>query len=141
MTALQPCVTDQLPPGKKEVQRFLVCANYYWRFIWGFGQVAAPITSRRKGGPVRLQQSVEMDRAFGQLRALFTSAPMLAHPDPSLAFIVEVDASESGIGAVLSLRLGMPPKLLPCAFFSKKLSPAERTMMWGTGSCWLWLRL
>jgi hypothetical protein len=51
---------------------------------------------------------------------------MLAHPDPSLAFIVEVDASEAGIGAVLSQRSGTPPKLRPCAFLSKKLSPAER---------------
>ena len=47
-----------------------------------------------------MQWSAETDRAFGQLRALFTSAPMLAHPDPSLAFIVEVDASKAGIGAV-----------------------------------------
>ena len=61
-----------------------------------------------------------MDRVFGQLRALFTSAPVLAHPDPSLAFIVEVDASEAGIGAVLSQRSGTPPKLRPCAFFSRK---------------------
>ena len=51
---------------------------------------------------------------------------MLAHPDPSLAFIVEVDASEAGIGAVLSQRSGTPPKFRPCAFFSKKLSPAEQ---------------
>jgi hypothetical protein len=48
-----------------------------------------------------MQWSAEADRAFGQLRALFTSAPVLAHPDPSLTFIVEVDASEAGIGAVL----------------------------------------
>ena len=34
--------------------------------------------------------------------------------------------SEAGIGAVLSQRSGTPPKLQPCAFFSKKLSPAER---------------
>uniref|UniRef100_A0A8C7RX13 Gypsy retrotransposon integrase-like protein 1 n=1 Tax=Oncorhynchus mykiss TaxID=8022 RepID=A0A8C7RX13_ONCMY len=54
------------------------------------------------------QWSAEADRAFCQLKALFTSAPMLAHPDPSLAFIVEVDASESGIGAVLSQCSGMP---------------------------------
>jgi hypothetical protein len=41
---------------------------------------------------------------------------MLAHPDPSLAFIVKVDASKAGIGAVLSQRSGTPPK---------KLSPVE----------------
>ena len=57
---------------------------------------------------------------------MFISAPMLAHPDPSLAFIVKVYASETGIGAVLSRRSSTPPKLRPCAFFSKKLSPAEQ---------------
>uniref|UniRef100_A0A4W5K0J5 Gypsy retrotransposon integrase-like protein 1 n=1 Tax=Hucho hucho TaxID=62062 RepID=A0A4W5K0J5_9TELE len=114
------------PTTVKEVQRFLGFANYYRRFIRGFGQVAAPITSLLKGGPVRLQCSAEAARAFGHLKALFTSAPVLAHPDPTLAFIVEVDASEAGIGAVLSQRSGAPPKLRPCAFFSKKLSPAER---------------
>uniref|UniRef100_A0A674ED49 Gypsy retrotransposon integrase-like protein 1 n=1 Tax=Salmo trutta TaxID=8032 RepID=A0A674ED49_SALTR len=115
-----------IPTTVKEVQRFLGFANYYRRFIRGFGQVAAPITSLLKRGPVRLQWTAEADRAFGQLRALFTSAPVLAHPDPSLAFIVEVDASEAGNGAVLSQRAGMPPKLHPCAFFSKKLSSTER---------------
>ena len=86
-------------------------ANYYRRFIRGFGQVAAPITSLLKGGPARLQWSAEADRAFGHLKALFTTAPVLAHPDPSLAFIVEMDASEAGIGAVLAQRAGMPLKL------------------------------
>uniref|UniRef100_A0A8K9V225 Gypsy retrotransposon integrase-like protein 1 n=1 Tax=Oncorhynchus mykiss TaxID=8022 RepID=A0A8K9V225_ONCMY len=114
------------PTTVKEVQRFLGFANYYRRFIRGFGQVAAPITSRLKGGPVRLQWSAEADGAFNKLKALFTDAPVLAHPDPSLAFIVEVDASEAGVGAVLSQRSGTPPKLRPCAFFSRKLSPAER---------------
>ena len=80
------------PTTVKEVQRFVEFANYYWRFIQGFDQVAAPITSLLKGGPVCLQWSAEADRAFGHLRALFSSAPVLAHPDPSLAFIVEVDA-------------------------------------------------
>ena len=100
-------------------------AIYYHRFIRDFGQVAAPITLLLKGRPVRLQCSGEADRAFGHLKALFTSAPVLAHPDPSLEFIVEVDASEAGMGAVLSQRSGTPPKRRPCAFFLKKLSPAE----------------
>uniref|UniRef100_A0A8K9UP97 Gypsy retrotransposon integrase-like protein 1 n=1 Tax=Oncorhynchus mykiss TaxID=8022 RepID=A0A8K9UP97_ONCMY len=114
------------PTTVKELQRFLRFSNYYRRFIRGFGQVAAPITSLLKGGPVRLQWSAEANRAFEHLKTLFTSAPVLAHPDPSLPFIVEVDASEAGIGAVLSQRSGTPLKLRPCAFFSKKLSPAER---------------
>ena len=37
------------PTTVKEVQRFLGFSNYYRRFIWGFGQVAAPITSLLKG--------------------------------------------------------------------------------------------
>jgi hypothetical protein len=75
---------------------------------------------------VHLRWSAEADRAFGHLKALFTSAPVLGHPDSFLAFIVEVDTSEAGIGAMLSQRSGMPPKLRPCAFFSRKLSPAEQ---------------
>ena len=75
---------------------------------------------------MRLQKTAEADRAFSRLRALFTSAPVPAHPDPSVAFIVEVGVSEAGIGAVLSQRSGTPPKLCPCAFFLRKLSPVER---------------
>ena len=84
------------PTTVKEVQRFLGFSNYYRRFIQGFGQVAAPITSLLKGGPVRLQGTAEVDRAFSHLRALFSSSTMLAHPDPSLAFIVEVDGPRLG---------------------------------------------
>jgi hypothetical protein len=105
-------VRKQTGSTVKEVQWFLGFANYYRWFIWGFGQVAAPITSLLKGGPVCMQWSAGADRAFGHLKALSTSAPVLAHPDSSLAFIVEVDASEAGIGAMLSQCSGTPPKFL-----------------------------
>jgi hypothetical protein len=114
------------PTTVKEVHRFLGFANYYRRFIRGFSQVAAHITSLMKGGLVRLRWSAEADRAFCRLKVLFADAPVLAHPDPSLPFIVEVDMSEAGVGAVLSQRSGAPPKLRPYAFFLKKLSPVER---------------
>ncbi|KAK7883132.1 hypothetical protein WMY93_029306 [Mugilogobius chulae] len=45
--------------------------------------------------------------------------------DPSLQFIVEVDASDSGVGAVFSQRSPVDQKVHPCAFFSRRLSPAE----------------
>ena len=62
--------------------------------------------------------------AIETLKRLFTSAPILRQPDPTLPFVLEVDASEVGVGAVLSQWVGTPPKLHPCGFFSKKLSPA-----------------
>ncbi|KAK3512875.1 hypothetical protein QTP70_028941, partial [Hemibagrus guttatus] len=60
-----------------------------------------------------------------QLKDCFTSAPILRHPDPDLPFVVEVDASSSGLGAILSQRHGEPGKLHPCAYYSRKLTAAE----------------
>ncbi|KAL0182494.1 hypothetical protein M9458_021869, partial [Cirrhinus mrigala] len=68
----------------------------------------------------------EAAAAFQSLKSAFTQAPLLTHPDPDLPFVVEVDASTTGVGAVLSQHHGNPPLLHPCAYFSRKLSPAER---------------
>lgn len=54
------------------------------------------------------------------------TAPILHHPDPEREFIVEVDASSTGIGAILSQRQGNPSKLYPCAYYSCKLTPPEQ---------------
>ncbi len=66
------------------------------------------------------------EAAFTKLRGRFVSAPILRAPDPTRQFVVEVDASEVGVGAVLSQRATSDDKVHPCAFFSHRLSPAER---------------
>lgn len=73
-----------------------------------------------------LSWSPEALQAFRELKHCFTTAPILHHPDPSRTFIVEVDASSTGIGAVLSQRHEPSNKMFPCAYFSRKLSAAER---------------
>ncbi len=114
------------PKNLKELQRFLGFANFYRRFIKGFSSVAAPLTSMTKRISHRLHWTPSAVEAFDQLKQRFTTAPILHHPDPDLPFIVEVDASNIGIGAILSQRQGAPAKMYPCAYYSRKLTPSER---------------
>ncbi|KAI2665884.1 Transposon Tf2-6 polyprotein [Labeo rohita] len=79
-----------------------------------------------KKGNSHLSWSSTAHQAFADLRQRFTTAPILHHPDPNIPFLIEVDASSTGVGAVLSQRQGQPPKTYPCAYFSHKLTPAER---------------
>ncbi|KAK3523069.1 hypothetical protein QTP86_012643 [Hemibagrus guttatus] len=95
------------------------------RFIRNYSTVAGPLTSLLRGKPKRLSWTDQARAAFQQLKDCFTSAPILRHPDPDLPFVVEVDASSSGLGAILSQRHGEPGKLHPCAFYSRKLTAAE----------------
>ncbi|KAK3511976.1 hypothetical protein QTP70_027657 [Hemibagrus guttatus] len=108
-----------------ELQRFLGFAYFYWRFICNYSSVAGPLTSLLKGKPKRLTWTDQARAAFQQLKICFTTAPILRHPDPDRPFVVEVDASSSGLGAVLSQQHGDPGKLHPCAFYSRKLTAAE----------------
>lgn len=68
----------------------------------------------KKGG--KLHFTAEVHIAFNMLEQKLVSMPVLITPDPRKPFIVEVDVSEVGIGAIH----GTPEKLHPCAFFSQK---------------------
>ncbi|KAI5616025.1 hypothetical protein C0J50_8520 [Silurus asotus] len=115
-----------VPALIKKLQRFLGFANVYRRFIGGFSLISAPLMSLLLGKAKTLSWTPEAQQAFEELRKRFCAAPLLCHPDPQLLFVVEVDASSTGLGATLSQQAGTPPRLHPCAYSSKKLSPAEQ---------------
>uniref|UniRef100_A0A8C5M5M4 Gypsy retrotransposon integrase-like protein 1 n=1 Tax=Leptobrachium leishanense TaxID=445787 RepID=A0A8C5M5M4_9ANUR len=113
-----------IPLNRKQVQRFLGFANFYRKFIRNFSRLAQPLTALTKS-TVPFQWSTNATQAFNDLRERFCSAPILFHPNPSLAYYLEVDASNNATGAVLSQRCPTTNNLHPIAFFSKKMSPAE----------------
>uniref|UniRef100_A0A8C2GHW3 Gypsy retrotransposon integrase-like protein 1 n=1 Tax=Cyprinus carpio TaxID=7962 RepID=A0A8C2GHW3_CYPCA len=113
------------PTTIKELQRFLGFSNFYRRFIQNYSCITSPLTSLLRNKPKSLSWTSSATEAFATLKEAFTTAPLLVHPDPDKPFIVEVDASTTGVGAVLSQQQGNPSRLHPCAFFSRKLNPAE----------------
>ncbi|KAK3529207.1 hypothetical protein QTP70_021434 [Hemibagrus guttatus] len=113
------------PATIKELQRFLGFANFYQRFIQSYSSVAAPLTSLLRGKPKKLNWTDQAQAAFQRLKDCFTTTPILCHPDPNRPFVVEMDTSSSGLGAVLSQQHGDPGKVHPCAFYSRKLTTTE----------------
>lgn len=123
----------QAPKTRKQVQSFLGFANFYRQFIPSFARVALPITdllktkhTLTKPRPGQLiPWTEECQKAFEQLKSLFAKEPVLKHPDPDLPFTVQADASDVAVGAVL-LQKDETETLRPCAYTSRKLTPAER---------------
>jgi len=107
-----------------EVQSFLGFANFYRRFIKDYSRVAKPMTELTKKTKKKWEWTEEAERAFRELKERFTSAPILAHFDAQQPVIIETDASDFAIGAVLSQR-DKEGQLHPVAFHSRKFQPAE----------------
>ncbi|MBW0566617.1 hypothetical protein O181_106332, partial [Austropuccinia psidii MF-1] len=103
------------PRNLKALQSFLGFANFYRRFIKNYSKKISSLTS--------FPLNEEALSQFHQLKEAFTTAPILSHFNPSLPTIVETDASNYALGAVLS-QVSDSGKH-PIAFDSHKLIPAE----------------
>ncbi|XP_053539534.1 uncharacterized protein LOC124628632 [Ictalurus punctatus] len=113
------------PTSKKQVRAFLGLAGYYRRFVPNFSAVASPLSDlTKKGQPDQVRWTADAERAFQALKEALTSAPILRNPDFDLPFTVHTDASETGLGAVLSQTFDGEEH--PVLYISRKLSPAER---------------
>ncbi|XP_073445542.1 receptor-type tyrosine-protein phosphatase eta-like [Dendrobates tinctorius] len=84
----------------KGLKRFLGFTYYNQRFIKGFSQVVKPLTDLKQKGVDVKNWSASAVAAFLSLTKCFMTAPVLVQPDPSELFVVEVDASEMGVGVL-----------------------------------------
>ncbi|MBW0591869.1 hypothetical protein O181_131584 [Austropuccinia psidii MF-1] len=110
------------PKNIKALQSFLGFANFYHCFIKNYSKKISALTSLlKKDSPFIFNE--EALSQFQILKEAFTTAPILSHFNPSLPTIVETDASDYALGAVLS-QVNDSGKH-PIAFDSCKLLPAE----------------
>lgn len=113
----------EAPRNAKGLRSFLGSVGYFRRFIEGFAGIAFPLTEL-----IRKEASWKWEKAhqtaFELLRGRLSSAPILKLPDFGKSYVVRSDASDYATGAVLLQE--QEGELMPIAFFSKKLTKAEK---------------
>ena len=113
-----------IPSTVKGVQQFLGIVSYYRRYIQDFAKRAKPL-HRLTERVNNFIWSNECQIAFEDLCQRLAQAPVLAHPDFTREFILDTDASDFGLGAVLS-QIGDDGQEHVIAYGSRLLSKAER---------------
>ncbi|XP_026439743.1 uncharacterized protein LOC113338565 [Papaver somniferum] len=108
------------PSILKELRGFLGLTGYDKKFVRNYGAISKPLTDLLKKNSFNWTSAATS--AFEQLKQAMSTTPILVLPDFTKPFVVESDASDSCIGAVL-LQDGKP-----IAYFSKPLGPGARAL-------------
>ncbi|XP_036000896.1 uncharacterized protein LOC118565187 [Fundulus heteroclitus] len=111
------------PDNLQELQAFLGLCNYYRKFVPRFAELANPLHHLLKKGTVFVWTE-EHQAAFTKLKERLTTAPVLGYPRPEGKFILDTDASNNSVGAVLSQVQWGEERVL--AYASCQLTPAQQ---------------
>ena len=89
--------------------------------IPNYAEIAAPLIDlMRKSAPTQVQWTLTCDQAFGKLKEFLCSKLVLNTPDFNRPFILQTDASNRGVQAVLT-QIDDNSKEHPIAYYSQKL--------------------
>ncbi|GFW70250.1 hypothetical protein TNCV_3337681 [Trichonephila clavipes] len=89
------------PENLRELRSFLGLCTYYRKFVRGFSNIARPLHKLTESKQ-KFQWTKECEDSFLQLKEALTSSPILIYPQPDKPFILDTDASNESVGAVLS---------------------------------------
>ena len=112
-----------VPKNLTEVRSFVGLASYYRRHVEGFSDIAKPLSELTKKNQPFLW-GPEQQSAFDKLKYCLTHYPVLAPPLPEGKYIIDTDASDFAMGAVLQQKQHGTVRVI--AYASKTFDAAER---------------
>ena len=111
------------PKDVSELRSFLGLCAYYRRFVERFAEKAAPLYQlTEKKNPFIWK--AEQEAAFRELKDRLITSPILGYPQPEGRYILDTDASDTGLGAVLSQEQDGAERVI--AYLSRSMSKEER---------------
>ena len=113
----------KVPSTVNEIQSYLGLCSYYRQYIQNVSHIAAPFTRLTKRN-VKYIWDESCQIAFETLKEKLCSSPILAYPKPCLKYILDTNASDVGIGAVLSQVQDGKERVI--AYASKKLNAQQQ---------------
>jgi len=113
-----------VPHCLREVRAFVGLASYYRRFIKHFATLGKPLISLMKEKFKPLVWTDEAQAAFKKLKQALLDIVTLSYPIPRLPCILDTNASDVAVGAVLSQKIDGVEK--PIAFYSAVLNRTQR---------------
>ncbi|CAK1597489.1 unnamed protein product [Parnassius mnemosyne] len=111
-----------VPQNADEVRRFVAFCNYYRKFVPSFATITMPLNNFLKRDVPFIWNS-DCENAFNFLKNALISPLILEYPDfgESSEFVLQTDASDLAVGAVLCNKNGKP-----IAYASRPLNKAEK---------------
>ena len=113
------------PSDVKGVRSFLGLTGYYRRFIPEYAHRSQPLTMLTRKN-IKWQWSKEQEDAFEGLKTALSEAPVLRPPQWGKPWIIDCDASNTAVGAVLSQEEPDTKEEHPVYYYSRLLNSAER---------------
>ncbi|GFT30149.1 retrovirus-related Pol polyprotein from transposon 297 [Trichonephila clavipes] len=120
-------VLQRIKRAKLTIKPSKCIAGYYQKYINLFSVIAAPLTDALKGRAKKgeIKWTTECENAFRELKGKLIDKPVLYAPNFEREFIVQTDASNAGMGAVLT-QLTEQGEEHPILYLSKKFSEVEK---------------
>jgi len=115
---IEAIVNMAKPTTVKQLRSFIGMVNFYCTMWKRRADIMAPLTAltKLKKGSIVAKWTSEHDAAFEKTKAIICEEVLLAYPDPNKPFVIQTDASNKQLGAVIL------QDNKPVAFFSRKLT-------------------
>ena len=112
------------PTCRRQLRAFLGFAGYYRKFVANFSSVVKPL-NLLTSDKIAFIFGPDQIKSFNSLKSALSSTPILATPIENSPFILDVDASYEGLGAVLSQKDENGVERV-FEYYSRSVSSAER---------------